>query len=108
MKILIVLFFFLAALFAQQTTIISGPSNVTASGSGSTWLNPTNIQMNNTNPATVDLLKSSSSQTLSATNFSFSIPSNTLINNITVTYFREGPTDCKLNFVFFLKAITFF
>jgi tetrahydromethanopterin S-methyltransferase subunit G len=100
MKILIVLFFFLAVLFAQQTTIISGPSTVTTSGSGAAWNNSTNIQVNNTNnPTNVSLNRRAFSQTLSATNFSFSIPYNTLINNITVTYFRKGPSDLSDNSV---------
>jgi len=99
MKILIVLFLFLTTVFAQ-TTIISGPSTATSSGNGTPWNSPTNIEVNTTNnPAQVNLFKGTNSQTLTATNFGFSIPSNAVINNVTATFFRQGSTYFSDNYV---------
>jgi hypothetical protein len=71
----------------------SGPGTVTDNGdNGAAWTNPNNMKLDDTNYATVSILKSKVCNSVLCNNFGFTIPSGATVTDLAFTCKRKATT----------------
>ncbi len=91
--ILLILSFFINSISLQAQNYPSSGSNISLSGSSASWGDFNTIYTDNGDYAFVQLNNSNYSNYLYASGFDFSIPSNSIINSITVSIDRTAYAD---------------